>query len=103
MGWGAWDGTEWDGWSIQQLHHAAPPRAGGLCCLQSLHHEGRGEAGRGRKRGLKSLLAGKSLDFISPFQCEFFAVFHSDITLRFSIASEFLPINGKTINVHLEK
>jgi len=59
----------------------------------------------GHKEGLisKSLLVGKSLSFISPFQCEFFEAFHSDITVRFSTASEFLPINGKNINVHLGK
>lgn len=72
-----------------------------LCAPQSLPWLPAGGAVRGVI--LKSLWVGKSLDFISPFQCEFFETFHSDITLRFSTASEFLPINGKNINVHLGK
>lgn len=81
--------------------HAIAP-----CPLSTKGHQGRLScSGSAAVRGviLKSLWVGKSLDFISPFQCEFFETFHSDITLRFSTASEFLPINGKNINVHLGK
>lgn len=96
----------WDrmGWLLYAAATSCCPTKGRCPSLSPVLTPWRqGEGGGGQEKGLKIPFGWKSLDFISPFQCEFFAAFHSDITLRFSIASEFLPINGKTINVHLEK